>query len=63
MNQFGFMKDLYINHKLKQKMLETFARNQHMIALFFDIEKGYNTIENTRSNRFVQENGVPQGEN
>lgn len=82
---------------IEEKVLETFALGRHMIALFFDIEKAYDsvwreniiqtlynwnikenmlhfikkflsnrsfyvTVEGTRSNRFFQENGVPQGE-
>lgn len=99
-NQFGFMKDLSTIDCLiliEDKVLETFALNQHMISVFFDIEKAYDSvwrdniirtlydwnikgnmlhfikkflsnrsfyvmIENTRSNRFFQENGVPQVE-
>lgn len=99
-NQYGFRKNrstmdcLII---LEKKVLETFAKNHHMLSIFFYIEKAYDTawkdniiqtlidwnlrgnilhfvhnflsnrtfqvmIGNNRSNHYIQENGVPQGE-
>lgn len=45
-NQFGFRKNRSTSDcliLLEKQILETFAQNNHMISIFFDIEKAYDT--------------------
>lgn len=45
-NQFGFRRNRSTNDcliLLEKQILETFAQNQHMLAIFFDLEKAYDT--------------------